>query len=105
MKLHGDAESDATHILTEQQYELAYGQPPAFDFQKPLPKALRQIYISQSLLFLGCGLEQDWTMDLFKAAKESDAYQVPNHYAIVEEPSTAAGRQQKEAQLLGSVNV
>ncbi len=100
LKLHGDAESDATHILTEQQYEQAYGQPPAFDFQKPLPKALRQIYISQSLLFLGCGLEQDWTMDLFKAAKESDAYQVPNHYAIVEQPNTAGRRQQKEAQLL-----
>ena len=89
LKLHGDAESDATHILTEQQYESAYGSSPAFNFQKPLPKALRQIYISQSLLFLGCGLDQDWTMDLFKAAKESDAYQVPNHYAVVEAPDLA----------------
>lgn len=100
LKLHGDAESDATHILTAQQYEQAYGQPPAFDFQKPLPKALRQIYISQSLLFLGCGLEQDWTMDLFKAAKESDTYQVPNHYAIVEAPIDPQQKQQKETRLL-----
>ncbi len=100
LKLHGDAESDATHILTAQQYEQAYGQPPAFDFQKPLPKALRQIYISQSLLFLGCGLQQDWTMDLFRAAKESDAYQVPNHYAFVEDPQEADQRPAKEAQLL-----
>lgn len=100
LKLHGDAESDATHILTAQQYEQAYGQPPAFDFQKPLPKALRQIYISQSLLFLGCGLEQDWTMDLFKVAKESDSYQVPNHYAIVEVPKDPNQRPAKEAQLL-----
>ena len=98
LKLHGDAESDVTHILTAQQYEQAYGQP--FDFHKPLPKALRQIYISQSLLFLGCGLEQDWTMELFKAAKESDGYQVPNHYAIVEAPSDSGQRQRKEAQLL-----
>lgn len=98
LKLHGDAESDATHILTAEQYELAYGKP--FDFQKSLPKALRQIYISQSLLFLGCGLEQDWTMELFKAARDSDGYQVPNHYAIVEAPTDAQVKQQKETRLL-----
>ena len=38
LKLHGDAESDGTHILTAHQYEKAYGRPPAVDFQKPLPK-------------------------------------------------------------------
>lgn len=99
LKLHGDAETDATHILTSQQYAQAYGQP--FDFQKPLPKALRQIYISQSLLFLGCALDQDWTMDLFKAAKDEDGYQVPTHYAVVEAPTDAQAKQQKESRLLG----
>lgn len=98
LKLHGDAESEATHILTAEQYELAYGKP--FDFQKSLPKALRQIYISQSLLFLGCGLEQDWTMELFKAARDSDGYQVPSHYAIVEAPVDVQAKQQKETRLL-----
>lgn len=98
LKLHGDAESEATHILTAEQYAHAYGKP--FDFQKSLPKALRQIYISQSLLFLGCGLEQDWTMELFKAARDSDGYQVPNHYAIVEAPTDAQVKQQKETRLL-----
>lgn len=72
LKLHGDAENDATHILTKDQYTSAYGDP--FDFRKPLPKALRQIYISQSLLFLGCSLDQDWTLELFKKAKEQDEY-------------------------------
>lgn len=98
LKLHGDAESEATHILTAEQYELAYGKP--FDFQKSLPKALRQIYISQSLLFLGCGLDQDWTMELFKAARDSDGYQVPNHYAVVEAPVDVQVKQQKETRLL-----
>ena len=98
LKLHGDAENEATHILTAEHYEQAYGRP--FDFQKALPKALRQIYISQSLLFLGCGLDQDWTMELFKAARDSDGYQVPNHYAIVEAPPDFQVRQQKETRLL-----
>lgn len=39
-------------------------------------------------------------MDLFKVAKESDTYQVPNHYAIVEVPKDANQRPAKEAQLL-----
>ncbi len=99
LKLHGDAETDATHILTSHQYEMAYGQP--FDFQKPLPKALRQIYISQSLLFLGCSLDQDWTMDLFKAAKDEGGYQVPTHYALLSAPTDPQVKQQKESRLLG----
>jgi hypothetical protein len=102
LKLHGDAESDVTHILTSEQYEQAYGRP--FDFQRPLPKALRQIYISQSLLFLGCSLDQDWTMDLFQAAKLGDGYQVPNHYAIVEASPDLQLKQQKETRLL-SLNI
>ena len=39
-------------------------------------------------------------MELFKAAKESDAYQVPSHYAILEAPKTGRQRAAKEAQLL-----
>ncbi|MDO8414200.1 MAG: SIR2 family protein, partial [Gallionellaceae bacterium] len=98
LKLHGDAENFATHILTKAQYEEAYGEP--FDFHKPLPKALRQIYISQSLLFLGCSLDQDWTLELFKKAKEEDAYQIPNHYAILPAPTDEQVRQQKTSTLL-----
>jgi hypothetical protein len=98
LKLHGDAENHATHILTKTQYEDAYGTP--FDFHKPLPKALRQIYISQSLLFLGCSLDQDWTLELFKKAKEEDAYQIPNHYAILPAPADAQVKQSKTSALL-----
>jgi hypothetical protein len=98
LKLHGDAENDATYILTKDQYANAYGDP--FDFRKPLPKALRQIYISQSLLFLGCSLDQDWTLELFKKAKEQDEYQIPGHYAILPFPIDPQIKQQKARSLL-----
>ncbi|AKB36163.1 hypothetical protein MSSAC_1573 [Methanosarcina siciliae C2J] len=98
LKLHGDADDPQTYIFTRNQYVDAYGEP--FDFCKNLPKALRQIYISNSLLFLGCSLEQDWTLELFKAVKEADQYEIPNHYAILQEPETAAKKQQKESYLL-----
>ena len=99
LKLHGDAENNATHILTKAQYENAYGDP--FDFHKPLPKALRQIYISQSLVFLGCSLEQDWTLGLFEKVKQEDGYQIPNHFAVLPAPATAQSTQAKETRLLG----
>lgn len=98
LKLHGDAENRATHVLTREQYATAYGQP--FDFSKPLPKALRQIFVSQSLLFLGCSLEQDWTMELFSAAIQGGGFEVPVHYALLPEPKEEAVRRQKEARLI-----
>jgi SIR2-like domain len=98
LKLHGDAQNPRTHILTEAQYQNAYGE--AIDFQRPLPKALRQIYISQSLLFLGCRLDEDWTMKLFATTKEEGGYNVPPHYAVVEEPATTEQKLNKETRLL-----
>ncbi|MCP9887524.1 SIR2 family protein [Cyanobium sp. ATX 6A2] len=98
LKLHGDADNPATHILTQVQYEAGYGNP--FDFHKSLPKALRQVYVSQSLLFLGCSLEQDWTLELFEKAKQEDEYAIPNHYAILPAPAEALDKQEKATRLL-----
>jgi hypothetical protein len=98
LKLHGDADNPATHILTRVQYAAGYGNP--FDFHKPLPKALRQVFVSQSLLFLGCSLQQDWTLELFEKAKQADEYVIPNHYAILPAPEDAQAKQQKATRLL-----
>ena len=98
LKLHGDADNPATHILTEAHYADAYGNP--FDFHKPLPKALRQVFVSQSMLFLGCSLEQDWTLELLEQAKQEDEYAIPNHYCLLEAPDNAQARQHKETRLL-----
>jgi len=98
LKLHGDADNPATHILTQAQYDAGYGNP--FDFHKPLPKALRQVFVSQSLLFLGCSLDQDWTLELFEKAKQADEYAIPNHYAILPAPEDPQAKQQKETRLL-----
>lgn len=98
LKLHGDADNPNTHILTQSQYADAYGEP--FDFHKPLPKALRQVFVSQSLLFLGCSLEQDWSLELLEKAKQVDEFAVPNHYAILPEPDDAQIKHQKATRLL-----
>ena len=98
LKLHGDADDPQTYILTKTQYLEAYAEPQ--NFQRPLPKALRQIFISNSLLFLGCRLEQDWTLDLFKKVKQQSEYEIPNHYALLPLPDGQQAKLHKEAALL-----
>jgi hypothetical protein len=98
LKLHGDADDPQTYILTRSQYLDAYGEP--LNFQRSLPKALRQIFISNSLLFLGCSLEQDRTLDLFRRVKQQSEFEIPDHYALLPLPENLQIRQQKEASLL-----
>lgn len=98
LKLHGDAGQANTHVFTLAQYQAAYGEP--FAFQKQLPRALRQIFISHSLLFLGCSLEQDKTLDLFKSVVDEAAFEIPDHFALLNEPAAAHERARKEARLL-----
>ncbi len=98
LKLHGDAGQASTHVFTQTQYQAAYGEP--FAFQNQLPRALRQIFISHSLLFLGCSLEQDKTLDLFQSVVDEGAFEIPDHFAVLNEPATAQERARKEARLL-----
>lgn len=98
LKLHGDVDDPHSYVLTKTQYLGAYNEP--LNFQLPLPKALRQIFISSSLLFLGCSLEQDWTLDLFRLVRHQSEYEIPDHYAFLPTPDDANRKQQKEAELL-----
>jgi len=98
LKLHGDADDPQTYVFTRTQYIQAYENP--LNFQCPLPKALRQIYISNSLLFLGCSLEQDKTLDLFREVRQQAGYEIPHHFAFVEAPGIAANKLKKETTLL-----
>lgn len=98
LKLHGDAGQANTHVFTQAQYVAAYGEPIAFKNQ--LPRALRQIFISHSLLFLGCSLEQDKTLDLFKSVINDAAFEIPDHFALLNEPATLQERAHKEDRLL-----
>lgn len=98
LKLHGDARQENTYVFTQSQYATAYGEP--LTFQNPLPRALRQIFISHSLLFLGCSLEQDKTLDLFKSVVEEAAFEIPDHFALLNRPASPQARAHKEKRLL-----
>lgn len=85
IKLHGDAEEVTDRILTAEEYRHHYGDINSahIDDHKPLPEILERIFSNRPVLFLGCSLGQDHTMQiLMKVAKKSG----PSHYAIVEHP-------------------
>ncbi|MFD3157956.1 SIR2 family protein [Haloimpatiens sp. FM7330] len=72
-KIHGDInEPIESIILTKKQYELAYNNPQ-------LINALKQIYTSKSMLFLGCSLEKDRPIELLCEVSESGM----SNYAII----------------------
>ena len=104
LKLHGDYEYENSYIFSQSQYANAYNKDGTdeLDFSKPLPKTLRQIYISHSMLFLGCSLEQDKTLDLFKFVKEQNQFDIPDHFAILEnkQPDESQWKIDTESRLL-----
>jgi hypothetical protein len=98
LKLHGNVGEPDSYILSLSQYNEAYGK--TVDWKKPLPKTLRQIFISHSLLFLGCSMEQDRTLDLFKLVKDQQEFEIPDHFAILSKPPLASAKREKENRLL-----
>ncbi|CAH6883407.1 SIR2_2 domain-containing protein [Vibrio chagasii] len=93
MKLHGDYEQAQSYVFTNTQYSDAYGIEE-IDFKKQLPRSLRQIYISYSLVFIGCSLEQDRTLELFKSVIDQGHFEIPSHYAFLAdcEPESKADK-------------
>ncbi len=94
LKLHGSVGEEESYIFTQSQYNSSYGNP--INFELPLPKTLRQIYISHSLLFLGCSLEQDRTLELFQTIKNEGHFEIPQHFAILSQPSDPTRKREKE---------
>ncbi len=63
IKLHGDVR-EQDRVLTKEEYDAGYGEK--LDMNRPLPDFLRQILLSRIILFLGCSLEEDRTMDVIQ---------------------------------------
>ena len=84
LKLHGNISWTPSRVLTKSEYRDAYGSEK-IDFNRPLPKLLSRVFAHNCLLFLGCSLGDDRTMNLFHdvVTKFDD---LPNHYAIAERP-------------------
>lgn len=100
VKLHGDVNNAANCILGKSQYNEAYGKDD-LDLSKPIPKLLSYYYKNSNLLFLGCSLNKDRTMQVFQAVKDEmgDIYRPP-HFSIEQMPETEDELSERNAYLL-----
>nr|WP_319565622.1 SIR2 family protein [uncultured Rhodoferax sp.] len=86
IKMHGDFKDPARCILGKAQYDQAYGEEQ-LDMDRPIPKMLRYHYSNNSLLFVGCSLKSDRTLQVFQATKEQAGDKLfPQHFAIEQAP-------------------
>lgn len=100
LKLHGNADHKESLVLTLSQYEQAYGPSSNIDFGRQLPKTLRQLFITQSFVYIGCSLEQDRTLDLFRRVALSGDFKIPDHFAFLPSPENPAEKTAKQSRLL-----
>jgi predicted ATPase len=90
LKLHGDWEDFADRILTLEEYQTAYGNstPECADTNLPLPHLLSLLLETRCLLFFGCSLAQDRTMQVLHHVTKQFQNRI-YHFAIVERPDGA----------------
>jgi hypothetical protein len=97
LKIHGQIRDTQSRVFCKSEYMRAYGEND-FDFSRPLPDILGRVYRNYCLLFVGCGLNNDKTLSLFRHIKERDGEErLPRHYAIVEAPNSLATDTDKAA--------
>jgi len=92
VKLHGDIRTPGECILSKNQYDQAYGNG-GINLDLPIPKLLDYYYKNSSLLFLGCSLNNDRTVQVFRSIKQEIEHTygdivIPQHFAIEQAPET-----------------
>jgi hypothetical protein len=105
IKLHGDISTPGQCLLGKYQYDQAYGEG-AIDLTRPIPKLLEYHYMNSSLLFLGCSLNNDRTVQVFRAIKHEIQQRygdivIPQHFAIEQAPESEQELIDRNASLLG----
>lgn len=79
LKIHGDHRQSKARVLTRKDYDNAYSRG------SEARSELELLFRYNSLLFLGCSLSIDRTMDvLFEIAKSDSS--MPKHYAFMRRP-------------------
>ena len=92
LKLHGDHKDQQGRVLLSSEYDVAYAP------DSPLRDEITLLYRQYSLLFLGCSLGPDRTVNLIRQVANDDE-NIPKHYAFLEKPSSGEVRRRKENDL------
>ncbi len=84
LKIHGSIEEISSFIFTTEQYRKFYGKKGDRE-GKLLPAYLMRIFANKKVLFVGCSLESDYTLEILEECIEQN--RAISHFAIVPYPS------------------
>lgn len=100
IKLHGSIKTPNRCILSKAQYDEAYGEQ-ALDLTKPIPKVLQYYFKNNCLLFIGCSLNNDRTVEVFKKVKQASGdFNFPTHFSIEQAPESLEDLQHRNSELI-----
>ncbi len=100
IKLHGDIRNPHRCILSKKQYDAAYGKD-CINLSNQIPKLLRYHYENNSLLFIGCSLNNDRTVQVLKVVKDkTDDGILPQHFSIEQAPEDLEDLRTRNGKLL-----
>lgn len=82
LKIHGDGEERTGRVLTKSEYDTHYGSTAP----DGLRAQVERIFTGRTLLFVGCSMAQDRTMQVLLEIEKRVTGQ--EHFAILSKPST-----------------
>jgi hypothetical protein len=97
IKLHGDASRPDSLTFTAVEYKQSYGD---FDHPGPVERLATVVYTNRPLLFLGCSLEKDRTLQSLKNVHTRNPY--VGHYAVLAAPYRSSKLDQRVKELAGA---
>lgn len=95
LKLHGNIDEHRDRILTRAEYDLGYGNEE-IDYTLPIPKTLKRVFGSFTVLFVGCSLISDRYLTVLKEAHDAAPEFLPEHFAIMVAPNDAEERIERD---------
>lgn len=96
LKIHGSIEETQSFIFTGEQYRKFYGEKDSRE-DKLLPRYLMKIFSAKKILFLGCSLERDYTLDILEESVQQN--HSISHFAILSCPSDDRRKIQRNNEL------
>lgn len=84
LKLHGSVEETQSFIFSTEQYRKFYGKKGDRN-NRLLPEYLMKIFAGKKVLFVGCSLDRDYTLEILEECIAQN--RSISHYAIVPYPA------------------
>lgn len=99
LKLHGDIDEESSWVLTKEQYDKRYNNR-----EESFVANLGKLIGSKRLLFLGCSLEQDRTLEIVNIISQMAQNQYSKHYAFLEDMGKE-NRKKREKYLVNEMHI